>query len=342
MTSALSPALRPRVIVGTAAFGNLYAEHTDEEIASVLRAWFEALPRPLIIDSAGKYGAGLALQRIGAALRDMKIPPHEVLISNKLAWYRVPLKGDQPTFEPGVWHGLQFDAQQRLGRDGILACWQQGNELLGLPYHSAWASVHDPDEYLAAATDADDRQRRWDDILQAYSALNELKERGQIAAIGIGAKDWRAIQEISQHIQLDWVMLANSLTIMRHPQALLDFVAEIHAAGTWVINSAVFHGGFLLGGDYLDYAWVDPASASGKRYLTWRQSLWELCQQHQVSRFAACAQYALQVPGVDSLALATARADRIKDNAKSLAEVIPSAFWREAQSLLDSSPDSST
>ena len=38
-------------------------------------------------------------------------------------------------------------------------------------------SVHDPDEYLDAAASPADRERRFDDILGAYTALGEMKAR---------------------------------------------------------------------------------------------------------------------------------------------------------------------
>ena len=54
-------------------------------------------------------------------------------------------------FEPGVWMGLEHDAVQRISYDGILECWDEGCRLLGDAYKPRLASVHDPDEYLAAA-----------------------------------------------------------------------------------------------------------------------------------------------------------------------------------------------
>ena len=48
------------------------------------------------------------------ALDELGVPPERVLISNKLAWKRVPLPhpGAEPTFEPGAWVNLKNDAVQ--------------------------------------------------------------------------------------------------------------------------------------------------------------------------------------------------------------------------------------
>ncbi len=112
-------------------------------------------------------------------------------------------------------------------------------------------SVHDPDEYLAAASSPAERQRRLADILDAYRALADLKRNGEVAAIGIGSKDWRIVQEIAAMVSLDWAMLANSLTIFRHPPELLAFVSDLESRGITVINAAVSHAGFLTGGHSL-------------------------------------------------------------------------------------------
>ena len=119
------------------------------------------------------------------------MPPEKVLISNKLAWKRVPLPhpGAEPTFEPGAWVNLKNDAVQDISYKGIKECFEQGNELLGR-YDSRLASVHDPDEYLSAARDAADLERRRADVLGAYKALSELRDSGKVASIGVGAKGW--------------------------------------------------------------------------------------------------------------------------------------------------------
>src|SRR5690606_20692148 len=128
----------------------------------------------VVIDTAGTNGAGLALEVLRRELEALQVDPADVLISNKLAWRRVPLTTSEPTFEPGAWIDIQHDAVQDISYNGILRCWAEGSELLG-PYHARLLSVHDPDEYLAAASDEGDRQRRLNDILSAYRALTELR-----------------------------------------------------------------------------------------------------------------------------------------------------------------------
>ncbi len=317
----------PPVIFGTSGLGNIYEAVPYETKLAIVKACVENSPGIPVFDSAGKYGAGLALEVLGKCLSDLNVDPDKVLISNKLAWYQVPLTTPEPTFEKGVWVDLKNDAVQKISYEGILECFEQGNNLLG-KYYSQMASVHDPDEYLAAATDAVDEQKRYNDILDAYKALNELKQAGKVKSIGVGAKNWRSIERISKDVHLDWVMFANSLTIHSHPKPLLDFVAELNNQGTTIINSAVFNGGFLVGKDYYNYALVDKNTASGMALYQWRSDFYELCKTFNLLPAEVCVYFGLHAKGVQSIAMSTSVAQKVKSNIELANKKIPSEFWQ--------------
>jgi D-threo-aldose 1-dehydrogenase len=319
----------PRIVFGTSCLGNLYEALPDETKLAISREWFAHHDPPSVIDSAGKYGAGLALEMIGRNLRELQVPAEKVIISNKLGWKRVPLKTSEPTFEPGAWVDLKHDAVQCIGYDGILECWEQGCKLLGPDYSPQLLSVHDPDEYLAAATSAADRERRFADIIEAYRALHELKAAGKTKAIGIGSKDWRIIAEIEQEVALDWVMLANSLTIYRHPPELLEFVARLVEKNIAIINSAVFHAGFLVGGRFFDYRVINQAS--DPELFEWRTKFFGLCEKHELPPAIACVQFALTPPGVVAISLNTSDPSRVGYNVAAVEAVVPAEFWYDAE-----------
>ena len=325
--ASLSTIQLPPVIFGTSGLGNIYEAVPYETKLAIVKACVENSPGIPVFDSAGKYGAGLALEVLGKCLSDLNVDPDKVLISNKLAWYQVPLTTPEPTFEKGVWVDLKNDAVQKISYDGILECFEQGNNLLG-KYHSQMASVHDPDEYLAAATDSVDEQKRYNDILDAYKALNELKQAGKVKSIGVGAKNWRSIERISKDVHLDWVMFANSLTIHSHPKPLLDFVAELNNQGTTIINSAVFNGGFLVGKDYYNYALVDKNTASGMALYQWRSDFYELCKTFNLLPAEVCVYFGLHAKGVQSIAMSTSVPQKVKSNIELANKKIPSEFWQ--------------
>ena len=317
----------PPIVFGTSCLGNLYQALPEEVKRRILDGFFRWVAPPVVLDSAGKYGAGLALEVIGRGLRAAGVPADQVLISNKLGWIRAPLRTPEPTFEPGVWAGLEHDAVQKISYRGILECWEQGCELLGGDYRPQMVSVHDPDEYLGAATSEADRGRRLEDILEAYRALNELKASGQVKAVGVGSKDWRVIHELAEHVGLDWVMFACSLTVMHHPPDLLDFMRRLHAQGVAMINSAVFHAGFLTGGAFYDYRRVSPESEADRPLFAWRERFFALCAEHDVRPAEACVRFGMSVPGVVATALNTGKPDCVQENVAAVQAQIPPAFW---------------
>jgi D-threo-aldose 1-dehydrogenase len=315
----------PRVVFGTSSLGNLYRALPFESKRAIVAECLARVSPPVVFDSAGKYGAGLALESLGRALRELGAAAADVLISNKLGWMRVPLRGAEPSFEPGAWKDLAHDAEQRFDYDGILACWRQGNELLGPGYSAGLVSVHDPDEYLALAAGATDRRGRFARVLDAYRALGELRSRGEARGVGVGSKDWTVIRELADSVDLDWVMLACSLTIYRHPPDLLTFVERLRERGVGIVNSAVFNAGFLTGGEFFDYRRPDPVADRG--LFAWRERFLALCAHHDVSPSAACVQFALSPPGISAVALNTSRAERVADNVALVEAEVPPRFW---------------
>lgn len=317
----------PPVVFGTSGLGNLYVELPFEEKRAIVAACIAHAPGKPVFDTAGKYGAGLSLEAIGKSLQELGVPPSEVLISNKLGWYQVPLTTDEPTFEPGVWKGLKNDAEQRISYDGILACFHQGNALLG-DYTAQLVSVHDPDEYLAAATNPEEEEQRYQDVLGAYRALAELKAEGKVLGIGVGSKDWKVIRRIANDVALDWVMIANSLTVHQHPEELLRFIANLAEKGIAVINSAVFNGGFLVGSDYYNYQLVDKNAEEGKQLYAWRDKFWALCAQFGILPAEACFNFSFNVAGIRSVALNTTKSEKVPVNAAIATKAVPADFWK--------------
>ncbi len=318
----------PPIVFGSSALGNLFEVVPDETKLAIVRNWLKEQPNP-VIDSAGKYGAGLALEMIGEKLAQLGIAPEAVTISNKLGWKRKPLTTPEPTFEKGAWFGLKHDAEAAISYDGILDCWEQGNALLG-DYNADLLSVHDPDEYLAAAKSDDEADARYADVRGAYRALCELRDSGQATGVGVGSKDWRVIRRLHQDgVDLDWVMIANSYTIYDHPKGVEELIAALHADGIVVVNSAVFNAGFLIGGRFFDYCEITPETHP--QQFAWRDAFLALCKTHNVSAPHACCQFGIRPEGVAALALNSSNPKRVAENVRFVTETIPDDFWTALQ-----------
>lgn len=318
----------PPVIFGTSGLGNLYVDLDESVKCEIVKEVFVHSKGSVVFDTAGKYGAGLALESLGKCFRELQVKPEDVIISNKLAWVRTELKTPEPTFEVGVWKDLKHDAVQQISYDGIIACFEQGNELLG-GYIPQLVSVHDPDEYLATAKNEAEAGKLYKDILEAYRALADLKNMGKVKAIGVGAKNWKSIEKISHDINLDWAMVANSMTIKSHPKDLLQFMETLKQKGVQIINSAVFHSGFLIGGDYYDYKLMKPDLEENKALFTWRNDFFQLCKEFNIKPAEACVRFALSAPSVVSIALSTTNPQRVKENIEMAYVEIPQEFWAQ-------------
>ena len=338
------------IIFGTSCLGNLYKAIPMETKVAIAAEWFKAFERP-VIDSAGKYGAGLSLECIGKALKALGKKNGDLTISVKLGWRRSRRldPGEEPTFEPGAWAGLEYDAVQDISYDGIMRCHAEAKELLG-GFPIDLVSVHDPDEYLAHAesripqpqavreADALAGVRGGDgqnsafsaplrDIKEAYAALFELKARGEAESVGIGSKDWRVIEMLWRDgVKFDWAMFACQPTLLVHPPELISFVDELKAAGVTLIDSAVFNGGFLIGSDMLDYRKADPEKDAAA--FAFRERYLDLCRRYGLDPAAPAVEYAYRL-GFDAVALNTASPQRILKNAAYANAKAPEAFWRE-------------
>ena len=69
----------PQVVYGTSYLGNLYTALPYADKLTLMKKWFECTENPVVIDTAGKYGAGLALVVIGKGLTDLGILPDVLL-----------------------------------------------------------------------------------------------------------------------------------------------------------------------------------------------------------------------------------------------------------------------
>jgi len=282
----------PKVIFGTSSLGNLYQVVPYETKFEIISEWIKQAPGIVAADSAGKYGAGLALEVMGKALAELKVDPKNIVISNKLGWRRAPLETPEPTFEPGAWFGLEHDAIQDISYDG-------------------------------------NREKRLDDISGAYQALIDLREKGLVSAIGVGSKDWRASKELSERCKLDWVMLATSLTLYTHDPELLSFVETLKKQNIGVINSAVFNAGFLVGGSFFDYREITGDQPGDAELLAWREKFNAICEKHRVKQAEACVAFGMSAPGVIATALSSSRPARVKDNVSLCHANPPAEFWAD-------------
>lgn len=264
--------------------------------------------------------------------------PDAVNISNKLGWRRIPLQSSTPTFEPGAWVGLEHDAVQDISYEGIMRCYHEGNCLLG-NYKADVVSIHDPDEYLAAASDEIDYHNRMLHVMDGYRALHDLKVAGEVTAVGIGAKEATVIELIVYALPftLDWVMIACQLTVYDHTVYVQNLVSQLAEKGIQVLNSAVFNSGFLVGGTHYNYQGVSIDQNPG--LFSWRDKFYSVTDEFfskSTQRLnpgidAVCVGFSLLFsPTVSSVVLNSSSADLCKRNISLVYDpmcAVPDDLW---------------
>ena len=124
-------------------------------------------------------------------------------------------------------------------------------------------------------------------------------------------------------------MFANSFTIFSHPPEIMEFMDLLYQDGVGVVNSALFHGGFLTGGSKFDYKDVDQASPFGKHLYTWREKFNDSCRKYEVNPSDACLHFGISHPAISSIALNTSRPDAMNRNVEILGKQIPDELWSE-------------
>jgi len=157
----------------------------------------------------------------------------------------------------------------------------------------------------------------------------------------VGAKDWRVVRELAEVVDLDWVMLACSLTVFHHPPEVVDLVASLHERGIGIINSAVFHAGFLTGGKFFDYRELRQEDPADRPFFAWREKFHALlpAARRPTCRCPVCA---LPCPLLGRRRGTQHQSSRASATEPDLANAeIPAAFWtamRDARLISPSYP----
>jgi D-threo-aldose 1-dehydrogenase len=124
-------------------------------------------------------------------------------------------------------------------------------------------------------------------------------------------------------------MIANSLTLYSHPADLVKFMTDQCNKGTTIINSAVFNGGFLIGGDFFNYRPLNKETPADLQIYKWREAFFKICDKYQVRPSHACIRFGMSHPAVSSIALNTSNPGHVKRNVYEIENDVPAGFFSE-------------
>ena len=271
-------------------------------------------------DTAPYYGLGLSEHRVGDFLLDQ--PRDDFLLTTKVgrALHR---PADPKTFDRGAWAGgLNFEIEFSYTYDAIMRAYEQSLLRLGLDTIDALL-IHDPE--VGLGTPLHD-QLMADMADGGIRALNELKAKGEIKAIGMGLNAAASLDTIAPLVELDFCIVAMPYTLLDQ-SALGTGLKRCVDHGISVIIGAPYASGILATG---------PGPTARYRYGIADDDIQEkvrriqaVCARHGVSLQAAALQFPLGHPAVVSVIPGGAKPEEVTSNIGFLTETIPPAFWED-------------
>jgi D-threo-aldose 1-dehydrogenase len=300
--------------LGTAQFGNLYRETSDDEAAGAAEAAWGAGIR--YFDTAPHYGLGLSERRLGAFLATK--PRDEFVVSSKVGRLLVP---SPETADDSDGEGFAVPASLRrvwdFGRDGILRSVEATLARTGLD-HIDIAYLHDPDDHLEQA------------FTEGIGTLIELREQGLVHAVGAGMNQSHALVELIRRADVDVVMVAGRFTLL--DQGAMESLLPVAAGrGVAVVVAGVYNSG-LLGsprpGADAKYDYQDaPADLVDRA-----NAIAEICERHGVTLPEAAIAFPLLHPGVASVVVGARTAAQVESNVARYSAGVPDALWADLRS----------
>ena len=271
-------------------------------------------------DTAPFYGLGLSEHRVGDFLLDQ--PRQDFVITTKVG--RVlhrPL--DPGVFDRGPWGGgLNFEIEWNYSYDGVMQSYEQSLNRLGLDTIDALL-IHDPD----TVAHGDQHAARMKDMAESgIRALQELKHRGAIKAIGMGLNVAESLDTIAPLVDLDFAIVAMPYTLLDQG-ALQTGLKRCLDRNISVVIGAPYASGILATG---------PGPDARYRYRVASEEIQErvrriqaVCSENGVSLQAAALQFPLAHPAVVSIIPGGAHPSEVKSNIDFFREPIPAAFWQD-------------
>jgi D-threo-aldose 1-dehydrogenase len=293
----------PKLGLGTAPLGGLYAAVGDEDSQRTLLTAFDAGMR--YWDTAPFYGVGLAETRVGRALG--LVERSEVIVSTKAG--RVLKPGREASIfvdTPDVHAEFDFSAR------GVRLSVEQSCERLGVE-HLDLVHLHDPDEHFEQARD------------EALPELVAMKNEGLVTAIGVGMNQAEILTRFVELNAFDCLLVAGRFSLLDQTaaQELLPACAEREVQ---VVVGGVFNSGIL----------ADPTEGSRYNYgsaptpiLERAHQLDSICARHQVPLRAAAVQFPYRHPAVSSVIVGARSAFEVSDAVEMSKWPIPTALWGE-------------
>jgi D-threo-aldose 1-dehydrogenase len=297
---------------GGAPLGNMFDVVDEGTADAALTAAWETGVR--YFDTAPHYGSGLSEHRFGAVLRRHR--RDEFVLSSKVGRLLRP-DPSQPENPPFV-DGLPFRVEMDYSYDATLRSIEDSLQRLGLAQIDI-AFVHD--------VAADHLGDAWEEHFEvaragAFRALSELRDQGVIKGWGLGVNLTEPCVRALEQADPDVFLLAGRYSLLNQPalDRLFPMCAE---RGVHVVIGGPYNSGLLAGGRNFEYQEA-PAEMIAKR-----DRIAVICERHGADIRSAALHFCAAHPVVAAIIPGAKRPEKVNENARLMAAMVPAAVWDE-------------
>jgi D-threo-aldose 1-dehydrogenase len=304
--------------MGAAAIGNLYRPVSEADAADTVAASIES--GIAYIDTAPHYGFGLSETRVGAALNALD-PDGKVAVSTKVGRLLKPISGGA-SVRHGFAEAAPFEPVFDYSYDAVMRSFEESRRRLGRRRIEVLLA-HDLGRVTHGA-DHDDHYRIF--FEGGYRAMRDLRDAGEVGAIGLGVNEWQICEEALRDGDFDLFLLAGRYTLLEQ-SALDSFLPACAARGV----------GIVIGGPYNSGILAEGVKGSGPHYFNYEPApedvlervrrIEAVCDAFALPLAAAALQFPLAHPQVVSVIPGMAGRAQVEATRRLMNTRIPGAFW---------------
>jgi D-threo-aldose 1-dehydrogenase len=297
--------------IGCVSLAGLFKPVSEAQAVATLQAALDANIGHF--DTAPYYGLGRAEHLLGDVLRGREGRP---ILSTKVGRLLRPYHGTEDPRDNWA-NPYPFEAVYDYTYDGIMRSFEDSLQRLGLSevdilyVHDLGRMVHGPVH----------SQQYWRQLVDGgYRALTELKQSGDIKAIGLGVNEFEVLMDAMALGEWDAFLLAGRYTLLDQ-SALEPCLTACLSRGIPVVCAAPFNGGALMGNGTWNYA-------SGPSHVAERvRAIEAACAKFDVHVGAAALQFPLAHPAIVTVLAGPKSPAEFQQLQRWMGELIPVEFW---------------
>ncbi|EEE35612.1 aldo/keto reductase [Rhodobacteraceae bacterium KLH11] len=312
-----------RMGFGGAPLGNLYRKVSDEDAQAAMQAAYDAGIR--FFDTAPQYGLGRSEYRFGEAIA--RFGRENIQLSTKIGRLLLDCAPHEVTPEAFVdvpQKRIVFDYTY----DGVMRSYEASRDRIGVA-NSDILLVHDVCVFSQGSQEMSDTKVRELFDGGGYKALVELRDAGEIAAIGAGVNEWQVCEKLLGLGDFDGFLLAGRYTLLEQ-EALDSFLPLCEKRDVGIILGGPYNSGILATGAVpgAKYNYADAPEDILNRV----RKIEAVCTAHDTPLIAAALQFVLGHPCVKTVVPGAVNAAEVQANVTLMDREIPPGLWSDLKS----------